>query len=61
LMKMRTPALIHLPKTYLSMIEKDVAYLEYFVREAMTKPDDQVWKIKNVVLAQLVVLHKTVE
>jgi hypothetical protein len=50
-MKISTPAFVHLPKTYLSMIEKDVAYMEYFIREAMTKPDNHEWKIKNIALA----------
>lgn len=52
-MKMGTPASVHLPKTYLSMLEKDSAYIEYFCREAMTRPDDPQWKLKNVLLSQI--------
>jgi len=59
-LKNSAPAFIHLPKSYLSMIEKDMAYMEYFIREAMTQPDNHEWKIKNIALAQLVVLTTTV-
>lgn len=61
LMKITTPAHVHLDKSYLHMIVKEMSYMEYFIREAMTKPDDHQWKIKNIVLAQLTALLKTVE
>ena len=35
--------------------------MEYFIREAMAKPDDYVWKIKNILLSQLVVMHAATE
>ena len=50
-LKVSMPAQIHIPKTYLHMIQKDAGYYEFFCRNAMARPDDPVWKIKNILLA----------
>ena len=51
ILKITMPAYVHCPKTYLSMIQKDAGYYEFFIREAMAKPDDHEWKLKNILLA----------
>lgn len=61
LMKMGSPAYIHSNKSYLHMISKDMAYYEHFVAEAMKRPDDPVWKLKNVALAIISSLHLALE
>ena len=61
MMKLGSPAYIHSNKSYLHMISKDMAYYEHYVAEAMKKPDDHVWKLKNVALAIISALHLAVE
>jgi len=61
LMKIGTPAYIHSHLSYLNMISKDLSFYEHFVREAMRKPEDPVWKLKNLILAILSALHLVVE
>lgn len=61
LMKMGTPAYIHSHMSYLHMISKDLGYYEHFMREAMKRPDDPVWKLKNIVTAVLAALQFIVE
>ena len=60
-MKIATPAYVHSYKSYLHMISKDMSYYEHFVAEAMKRPDDPVWKLKNVALAITSALHLAVE
>ena len=60
-MKIGTPAYIHSNKSYLHMISKPVNFLEHFAEEAMKRPDDPVWKMKNVVLASMAAIHLAVE
>lgn len=60
-MKIATPAYVHSHKSYLHMISKDMAFLEHFISECMKKPDDPVWKLKNVALAITSALHLAVE
>ena len=61
LMKISTPAYVHSHKSYLHMISKDMSFYEHFVEEAMKKPNDHIWKLKNVALAILSALHLAVE
>ena len=51
ILKVSVPASVHLPKSYHHMVQKDISYLEFFVREAMARPDDSEWKLKNVLLS----------
>lgn len=60
-MKIATPAYVHSHKSYLHMISKDLSFYEYYVAQAMTRPDDPIWKIKNVSLAITSALHLAVE
>jgi hypothetical protein len=60
-MKIATPAYVHSHKSYLHMISKDMSFYEHFVAEAMKKPDDPIWKLKNVSLAITSALHLAVE
>jgi len=60
-MKIATPAYVHSAKSYLHMISKDMAFYEYYVRKAMERPDDPVWKLKYVVLAITSSIHLAVE
>ena len=61
LMKIGTPAYIHSHQSYLHMISKDLSFYEYYMREAMKRPEDPVWKLKNIVMAVLATLHLVVE
>ena len=61
LMKISTPAYIHSHKSYLHMITKDMSFYEHFVSEAMKKPDDPIWKLKNIALAITSAFHLAVE
>lgn len=61
LMKIGTPAYIHMEKSYLHMVTKDISYYEHFMRQAMTRSDDPVWKLKNINMAMIVALHLCVE
>ena len=61
LMKIGTPAYIHSHQSYLHMISKDLSFYEHFMREAMKRPEDPVWKLKNIVMAILATLHLVVE
>ena len=55
--KIATPAYVHTHKSYLHMIGKDLAFHEYFIRKAMERPDDPVWKLKQIVLALTSNIH----
>ena len=61
MLKIGTPAYIHMEKSYLHMVTKDITFFEHFMRQAMTQSDDPVWKIKNVNLAIIVALHLAAE
>lgn len=61
LMKIGTPAYIHSSQSYLNMISKDVCFHEHFIKEAMKRPDDPVWKLKNVIMVVLAAIHLIVE
>ena len=61
LMKMSTPAFIHQEKSYLHMVCKDISFYEHFLARAMERPDDPIWKLKNLVMGVLAALHTTVE
>ena len=61
LMRIGTPAYVHSHLSYLNMISKDLSFYEHFVKEAMKRPEDPVWKLKNLVLAILAALHLVVE
>ena len=43
------------------MISKDLCFYEHFMREAMKRPNDPVWKLKNIVMVILASLHLVVE
>ena len=60
-MKIGTPAYIHSHKSYLHMVCKDLTYYEHYIAEAMKRPDDPVWKLKNIVMSIVTALHLVVE
>lgn len=61
LLKIGTPAYVHMEKSYLHMVTKDITFFEHYMRLAMTRSDDPVWKLKHINLAALVGLHLAAE
>ena len=43
------------------MVAKDITFYEHYLARAMQRPDDPIWKLKNLVMAVLAALHLTVE
>ena len=43
------------------MVCKDISFYEHYMAKAMERPDDHVWKIKNIATAVLAAIHLNTE